>query len=263
MKNLTDRDYLLQRQYCDAANLRARIALHQRFGTNPQGLPAWFIEQLQISENGRILEVGCGPGGYWPEVEELIPRSWHITVSDFSPGMVAQARERLDRLDRPFTVVQADVQHLPFPDGAFDAVIANFMLYHVLERPRALAEIRRVLVTGGRIYALTNGDRHMHEFKELVNRVAPGTIRHEKLGFSLENGAAQLAPWFDAIRPVRYPDKLKVTETGPLLDYVRSNLSGLSSAQENALSQQIEGELARHGAFNITKDSGMFTGVKR
>ena len=170
-----------------------------------QGLPAWFIEQLHLPENGRILEVGCGPGGYWPEVAESIPPSWHITVSDFSPGMVAQARQRLAMLDRPFTVVQADVQSLPFPDGAFDAVIANFMLYHVPDRPRALAEIRRVLAAGGRLHAMTNGDRHMQEFKALVNRVVPGTIRQEELGFSLENGAVQLAPWFDEVRLVRYP----------------------------------------------------------
>jgi SAM-dependent methyltransferase len=95
MKNLTDRDYLLQRQYRDASNLEARIALNQRFSTNPQGLPRWFVEQLRIPENGRVLEVGCGPGSNWAEAAELIPRSWHITLSDFSPGMVAQARQRL------------------------------------------------------------------------------------------------------------------------------------------------------------------------
>src|SRR5947209_5349571 len=145
MKNLTDREYLLQRHYADASNLRARIALHQRFSTNPRGLPAWFMEQLEIPANGQVLEVGCGPGGYWAEVASMIPGSWQITVSDFSPGMVAQARQRLGALERPFTVVEADVQSLPFPDRSFDAVIANFMLYHVPDRSRALAEIHRVL----------------------------------------------------------------------------------------------------------------------
>jgi hypothetical protein len=64
MTNLTGREYLLQRQYSDASNLQARIALHQRFSTNPQGLPIWFMEHLRVPEDGRILEVGCGPGGY-------------------------------------------------------------------------------------------------------------------------------------------------------------------------------------------------------
>lgn len=263
MKNLTDRDYLLQRQYCDASNLEARIALHQRFSTNPQGLPCWFVEQLEIPEDGRVLEVGCGPGGYWAEVAEMIPRSWHITLSDFSPGMVAQARQRLAALDRPWTVVQADVQNLPFPDQSFDAVIANFMLYHVPDRPRALAEINCVLRPNGRLFAMTNGRRHMREFHDLVNRVAPGTVRSEEPGFSLENGTAQLAPWFDQIHLARYPDGLRVTEAEPLLAYVRSQSAGLSGDQERVLREEIQAELAAHGALNITKDCGMFTGVKR
>jgi SAM-dependent methyltransferase len=263
MKNLTERDYLLQRQYGDAANLQARIAVHQAFSTNPQGLPRWFIEQVHIPEHGRILEVGCGPGGFWPEVRELIPRSWHITVSDFSPGMVAQARRRLAALDRPFTVAQADVQNLPFPDRSFDAVIANFMLYHVPDRPRALIEIHRVLAAGGRFFAMTNGRRHMQELKELVDRVAPGTIRDEELGFSLENGAAQLVPRFDPIRLERYPDALRVTAAEPLLAYTRSYVTGLHGDQEEALRLRIQEQIDTHGAFSITKDSGMFLSVKR
>lgn len=263
MKNLTDREYLLQRQYRDASNLQARVALHQRFSTNRQGLPRWFIEQLEIADNAQVLEVGCGPGGYWAELAELVPRSWHIIVSDFSPGMVAQAQQRLGALDRPFTVVQADVQDLPFPDGSFDAVIANFMLYHVPDRPHALAEIHRVLRPGGRLFAMTNGRSHMREYQDLVNRVAPGTAREEESGFGLEDGAAQLEPWFDQIQIARYPDALRVTETEPLLAYVHSHMTGLSDDQERAIREQIQAEIAVHGAFNITKDSGMFTGVKR
>jgi len=263
MKNLTDREYLLQRQYCDASNLEARIALHRRFSTNPHGLPRWFAEQLQIPENGRVLEVGCGPGGYWTEIAEMVPRSWSITLSDFSPGMVAQARQRVAALDRPFAVVQADVQELPFPDGSFDAVIANYMLFHVPNRPRALEEIHRVLSTHGRLFAMTNGRRHMQELNELVNRATPGTVRSEESGFSLENGAAQLAPWFDHVQVERYPDTLRVTEVDPLIAYVRSWATGLSGDGERTLREEFQAELDARGAFTITKDTGMVTGVKR
>jgi SAM-dependent methyltransferase len=158
--------------------------------------------------------------------------------------------------------VQADVQDLPFPDQSFHAVIANFMLYHVPDRPRALAEIHRVLRPDGRLFAMTNGNRHMQEFHDLVNRVARGVVRSEELGFSLENGAAQLAPWFDRIQLARYPDTLIVTEAEPLLAYVRSYRAGLDGDQERALREQIEAELAAHGAVHIGKDSGMFKGVK-
>jgi SAM-dependent methyltransferase len=263
MKNLTDQDYLLHRQYQDASNLDARVALHVRFSTNPKGVPRWWIEQLEIPENGRVLEVGCGPGGYWSEVAELIPRSWQITVSDFSPGMVAEARQRLASLDRPFTVVQADVQDLPFPDKSFDTVIANFMLFHVPDRPRAIKEIHRVLAPDGRLFAMTNSRQHMQVFRELVNRVVPGTARSDEPGFSLDNGAAQLAPWFDEVEGRRYPDSLAVTEAEPLLSLVRSWAIELGDDQMRAIRKKIEAELAAHGTVTIPKDTGMITAVKR
>jgi SAM-dependent methyltransferase len=193
----------------------------------------------------------------------MIPRWWHITVSDFSSGMVAEARQRLAPLDRQFTVVQADVRDLPFSDQTFDAVIANFMLYHVPDRRRAFAEIHRVLSANGPLFAVTNGGRHMQEFKDLVNGVARDTLRSEELGFSLENGTAQLAPWFDHIHLARYPDTLVVTEAEPLLAYIRSYVTGLGDDLERAVREQIEAELAAHGALKITKDSGMFRGMKR
>ena len=43
-----------------------------------------------------------------------------------------------------------DIQQIPYPDGSFDTAIANFMLYHVPDLPRAIGEVRRVLRPGGR-----------------------------------------------------------------------------------------------------------------
>ena len=110
---------------------------------------------------------------------------------------------------------------------------------------------------------MTNGSRHMEEFKAWVDRVVPGTIRREEPGFSLENGPAQLAPWFDDVHLERYPDALVVTEAEPLVAYVRSYVAGLDEHQEEAMKQQIQVELDRHGTFHITKDPGMISGVKR
>lgn len=263
MKDSTDRDYLLGIQYRDASNYGARVALHRRFRSNPQELPRSFMEHLQIPENGQVLEVGSGPGGYWAEIADTIPRSWQITVTDFSPGMVVHAQQRLAALDRPFTVMQADVQDLPFPDETFDAVIANFMLYHVPDRPRAFAEIQRVLRSGGRLFAMTHGERHMREFKDAVNRVAPGVLASGERGFSLENGAEQIRPWFDQVTLTRYPDALLVTEAEPLLAFLQSYRNLPSEQQTRAVRAEFEAELATHGVIHIGLDSGMVSGIRR
>lgn len=191
-----------------------------------------------------MLEVDAGPGGYWSEVVDLIHDSWDITVTDLSEGMVEQARERLGGLERPFTVLQADVQNLPFGDQTFDVVLANFMLYHVPDRRQALSEIHRVLRPGGKFYAMTNGRDHVRELNQLVESVAPGAVRGEESGFSLENGIAQLVPWFHDVRVTRYPDSLRVTEAEPLVAYVRS-YAPLPAEKESALRNRIEDDLVK------------------
>ena len=64
-----------------------------------------------------------------------------------------------------------DAQELPFPDDAFDVVVANHMLYHVPEPARAAAEIGRVLRPDGLLLAATNGPDHLDVIADISRRV--------------------------------------------------------------------------------------------
>lgn len=134
----------LQEQYATDDNLRARIALHAAYSTNPTW-DDWVIERESPGPGARILDLGCGPASFWRNQRRIDP-TWSLTLVDFTPGMIEAARRELR--DRAEYVV-ADAQELPFDDESFDVVLANHMLYHVPDRPRAFAEIRRVLVSGG------------------------------------------------------------------------------------------------------------------
>src|SRR4051812_23803466 len=74
----------------------------------------------------RILDIGCGAG---PILEVLRERGAVVTGADFSAKMVELARQRLgDDVD----LRQADLSRpLPFPDGAFDDVIACLVLHYL------------------------------------------------------------------------------------------------------------------------------------
>ena len=174
--------------------------------------------------------------------------------------MAREVRETLARIlpGAAIVVANVDAQALPFPDDGFDAVIANHMLYHVPDRPRALAEIRRVLRPGGYFYAATNGARHMQELHALATGKSPAEAEPlDRLAFSLENGAAQFAPHFANVALHRYDDALVVTEAEPLLDYLRS-MSARPDRDDAHVAATIADLLARDGAIRITKETGMF-----
>src|SRR6266581_1282352 len=63
-----------------------------------------------------------------------------------------------------------DVQKLPFADGEFDVALAAWMLYHVPDLDRGLAELARVLRPGGRLVAVTNAEDHLRELWDLARR---------------------------------------------------------------------------------------------
>ena len=257
----TDQTYLLDEQYRDATNLSARMALHQRFSTSSKGWHRWFFEQLELVPDDRILELGCGSGTLWWENRERVPSGWQLTLTDLSPGMVGEARERLSDLSQVVAAQTADIQALPFADGTFDAAIANHMLYHVPDVARALGEVRRVLRPNGRFYAATNGPAHMRELDDLVRAVAPElSFPDPGAHFGLETGRAQLEPWFVRVQLLRYPDTLEVTDLDALLAYIRSTYEGAtpSDPQLSALREIAAGEIARRSAFHVTKDVGLF-----
>jgi ubiquinone/menaquinone biosynthesis C-methylase UbiE len=239
------------------------MTLHERFSTNPYGWHRWVFDQFSLPPDARLLEVGCGPGTLWVENRDRIPGSWHVVLTDFSAGMVEEASRRL-RHDAPgLAFAIADAQALPFPPAAFDAVVANHMLYHVPDRPAALAEIRRVLRPDGRLYAAANGQAHMQElhdwFRESASHLTPlGDAWGET--FNLENGEEQLSPWFSAIRLHRYEDMLVVTEAEPLIAYLLSGRyqSILAGERLAEVTRAIEEEIAVRGAIQITKDAGLF-----
>jgi len=271
----SDPEYVT-RQYRDASNLNARIALHERFSTNPYGLPRWILYHFELPGEATILEVGCGPGRLWTENLDLLPKGWVITLTDASPGMVREAQRNLSGTDRHFEFQVADVRKLPFGSERFDAVIANHMLYHVPNRELAFSEITRVLKSGGTLYAATNGGRTqsgMGWMQRILDPSRPGdNYFGTPLDFSLENGAEQLSPWFSDVTLRRYEDALFVTEVEPLVEYLLSGSTADSAVRESTndefdrrvsdLVERLEQEMAREGTLHITKDTGLFIARK-
>lgn len=188
---------LVRAEYADESRFAVRAAAWAN-ATGPSPREIAFAALAEV-EPQRVLEVGCGRG----ELSERIAGELgaEVVALDQSERMVALTRARgIDAL-------VGDVQELPFPAASFDAAVAAWMLYHVPDVDRALAGLARVLRPGGRLIAVTNGDRNLSELWDLFR----GST-HRTHAFGVENGAEQLARHFarverrDANGTVTFPD---------------------------------------------------------
>lgn len=106
-------------------------------------------------EGRRILEVGCGAAmcARW-----LATRGAVVTAMDLSAGMLRHARVGAEHTGVSVPLVQADAEHLPFADGAFDLACSAFgAVPFVADSARAMREVARVLRPGGSwVFAVTH-----------------------------------------------------------------------------------------------------------
>ena len=268
--NVVNMDKKWIEQYENSSNLRARIAIHELFSTNEYGWMRWFFEQMNISENARILELGCGDASLWVKNLDRIPEGWEITLTDFSQGMIKDTKNALGENQQRFKFKLADAQDIPFEDFSFDVVIANHMLYHVADVEKALSEINRVLKPGGCFYASTVGKNHMKELRDIIYNFDSKIITTKSWEltekFHLENGSEQVVKWFKNVNIKRYEDSLKITEALPLINYIFSMPGNFKDSFDEVKLVQlisfIEDIINKTGSIFITKDTGFFEARK-
>jgi SAM-dependent methyltransferase len=103
-----------------------------------------LLNAAQVRPGATLLDVATGPGSLALEATKL---GMICTGVDLSPGMIQLAEKSNPAV--AFRV--ADVEHLPFADASFDAVVCNFGLGHFPYPEASVAECVRVLKPGDRV----------------------------------------------------------------------------------------------------------------
>ena len=194
-------------QYATEDNLRARQALYEE--TEGPRVHDVLHDSLRALVPTRVLEVGGGPGELAEWMRDELGAE--VTFVALSPRMVELAQAR------GLQAQVADVQELPFEDASFEVVIAAWMLYHVPDVPRALAEVARVLIPGGSLVAVTTSVDHLRELRDLL-RSPQGMER----SFCRENGAEVLAPHFASVERTDVEARVTVRNREKLVAYRNS-----------------------------------------
>jgi len=121
-----------------ATSYQAFFSAVTALATNP------LLDAVRLHPGTRLLDVATGPGALAAEAASRGARPVGI---DLSPQMVELARQLYPAIN----FHEADVEHLPFPDDTFDAVVCAFGLGHFPRPEVAVTESVRTLLPGGRI----------------------------------------------------------------------------------------------------------------
>ncbi len=115
---------------------------------------AFTIQVAGARTGDRVLDVAGGTADLSSAFAKRVGPTGEVWLTDINNAMLTRGRDRL--LDEGVLgpVAQCDAEKLPFPDSHFDIVSVAFGLRNMTHKDRALAEMRRVLRTGGRLLVL-------------------------------------------------------------------------------------------------------------
>jgi demethylmenaquinone methyltransferase/2-methoxy-6-polyprenyl-1,4-benzoquinol methylase len=133
----------------DLNNTLLSFGLHHRW----KRITASYVP---LSTKGRALDVGAGTADLALLIEPRMGTNGLVIASDLNHAMLVEGLKKITRkgLRRKITCLEANAEHLGFPDGTFDAVTTGFCMRNVGDLRQAVTEIHRILQPGGRFVCL-------------------------------------------------------------------------------------------------------------
>ena len=151
-----------------------------------------FADFAGVEEGQRVIDVGSGPGALTTHLVDLLGPT-AVTAVDPSESFVEAARERHPGV----TVERASAEHLPFPDGAFDAALAQLVVHFLADPVAGLREMARVTRDDGVVAAcvwdhVAGGRGPLRLYWDSVHELDPDVPDESALAGAREGHLAEL-----------------------------------------------------------------------
>ena len=112
-----------------------------------------LISLLDVKENIRFLDIGCGAGWAVGEVARLVDNQGLFYGVDLSSKMIGKAQSKFSDDDH-FHFLEANAESIPLDDDSFDIIICTNSFHHYPHPDKAVLEMYRLLNKGGKVYIL-------------------------------------------------------------------------------------------------------------
>lgn len=257
------------------SDLQTRIDIHGKYGG--RDIDQWMLDLLDLKKGIKILDVGCGSGKQCFSYFKKLEGQAEIHGGDVNADLLNQARETNAKLGNPVHFREVNF-NLPFPyeGGQFDLVSCCFAIYYAENMPFTLAEMHRVLKTGGRLFTTGPMPTNKQLFYDIIREATgkaippmPGSSRYDSEILSTMRSI------FTSVDVHVFENPLTFETVEPFLAYTRASLaedrklwSGLFQGKDdfNHVMDQIAAAAARRlekdGKLVMTKVVGGFLATK-
>jgi arsenite methyltransferase len=229
------------------------------------------LKALELKQGERVLDIGSGPGLLAYDIAASVGHDGSVCGIDISDDMLAMSRRRC--ANQPWTDFQrADAIKLPYPDDSFDAAVSTQVYEYVANVPTAVAELHRVVRSGGRIVVMDTdyGSLVIHTENEarmelvlsawnehFVHGTLPRTLSRQlrDAGFVIRN--RDVIPMFN---PEYHEHTYGVRLLGIMASFVVGR-KGVSQEQADKWLSEFA-ELGRQGKFFFSLNRYLFVADK-
>lgn len=206
-------------------DLQTRIDIHQRYGS--KDIDQWMLEILQPAKGSKILDVGCGSGKQLVAFHKHLEGEAEITGGDINDELLAEAKLRNAEFGDPWSLMTLDFdKRFDVADDTYDIETCCFALYYANEPGFTIAEMRRVLAPGGRLFTTGPMPENKRLFYDIIAEATgkeippmPGSSRYG--GEFLQ----EIRDQFSSVEVHVFENPLEFDSVEPFLDYTRASLS--------------------------------------
>ena len=211
-----------------------------------------LVDLAEVMPGERILDLACGTGVVTRVAAERVGPVGQVVGLDLSPAMLAVARSLPLTGGAAVAWVKASALALPLPGAAFDVVLCQHGLQQFPDRPGALAEMRRVLVPGGRLAAavwsrIDDNPGMAALVAALERHVGPAAADNRRVPFALGDAAELtgllVAAGFSGVRVQTLTETARFPSPEALVD-----------AQLTATPLSTLGALTEEGRLAVVED---------